>query len=194
MEAVLARIELPTLAEMSSEERLAYDEAAAGRRGHAPAPMTAWLKNPEFARRAQKLGEVVRFEISLPPRLRELAVLVVARYWSAHYEWHIHKKEALKHGIGADVVKMITSRRRPAFASEAERVVYDITVSLLETRLVPDALYREGVHALGERWIVELVGVIGYYTFVSMTLATFEIGLPEALQLELLDNNAGMAK
>jgi 4-carboxymuconolactone decarboxylase len=194
MEALLARIELPPLAEMSSEERFAYDEAAAGRRGHAPAPMTAWLKNPEFARRAQKLGEFVRFEMSLPPRLRELAVLVVARYWSAHYEWHVHKKEALKQGLGADVVKMITSRRRPAFESDAERVVYDIVASLLETRSVPDALYQEGVRALGEKWIVELVGVIGYYTFVSMTLATFEIGLPEALQPELLDNDAGIVK
>ena len=149
--------------------------------------MTAWLKNPEFARRSQKLGESVRFELSLPAILRELAVLVVARHWAAHYEWRIHKKEALKHGLSAKVVEAITDRRRPTFDSEAERVVYDIATSILETRLVPEALYHEGVRILGEQGLVELVGVVGYYTFVSMTLATFEIGLPEALQPELLD-------
>ena len=165
MEALLARTAFPSLAGMSSKQRFAYDEAAAGRRGHAPAPMTAWLKNPEFARRAQKLGEFVRFEFSLPPRLRELAVLFVTWYWSAHYEWRIHKKEALKHGLGAEVVEIVASRRPPSFDSAAERVVYDIAASLLETRSAPEALYHEGVRALGETWIVELVGVIGCYIF-----------------------------
>ena len=190
----MARIQLPGLAEMTPEQKAVYDEAAAGPRGHAPAPMTAWLKNPEFARRAQKLGEFVRFQMRLEPRLRELAVLVVARYWAAHHEWRIHKTEALKHGLSAKLVEAIPLRRRPTFETEAERVVYDIATSLLERRLVPEALYREGVQALDEQGMVELVGVIGYYTLVSMTLGTFEIGLPEALQPELLDNHDGSAK
>ena len=183
----MARIQFPPLAEMSPAEKSAYDEAAAGPRGYAPAPMAAWLKNPEFARRSQKLGESVRFGLNLPDRLRELAVLVVTRYWAAHYEWRIHKKEALKHGLSAQVVEAITARRRPAFETDADRAVYDIATSILETRRVPEALYHEGVRVLGEQGVVELVGVIGYYTFVSMTLATFEIGLPEALQPELLE-------
>ncbi len=187
----MARIQLPPLAEMSSEQRSAHDEAAAGPRGHAPAPMTAWLKNPEFARRSQKLGELLRFQLSLPSRLRELAVLVVARYWVAHYEWWVHKKEALKHGLSAQVVEAIAARRRPAFKSDDERVVYEIATSILETHLVPGQLYQEGVLALGEQGLVELVGVVGYYTFVSMTLVTFEIGLPESLQPELLDKQRG---
>lgn len=151
----MARIQLPPLDEMSSEQRSAYDEAAAGPRGHTPAPMTAWLKNPEFARRSQKLGEFLRFQLSLPPRMRELAVLVVARYWVAHYEWSVHKKEALKHGLSAEVVEAIAARRRPAFKSEHERVVYEIATSILETRLVPGQLYQEGVRVLGEQWRVD---------------------------------------
>ena len=183
----MARIQFPPLAEMSSAERSAYDEAAAGLRGHAPAPMAAWLRNPELARRAQKLGEYVRFEIDLSPRLRELAVLVVARHWSAHHEWRIHKQKALEHGISADIVKAITEKRPPSFADDAERVVYEIAMSVVHTRTLPDPLYRAGVAALGEKGLVELVSVLGYYTFVSMTLTAFEIGLPEQLQPELLD-------
>jgi 4-carboxymuconolactone decarboxylase len=181
----LARMEFPPLSDMSPPERLAYEEAAAGPRGHAPAPMAAWIRNPEFARRAQKLGEFIRFEIDLPGRLRELAVLVVARHWSAHHEWRVHEREALKQGLSADAVAQIADRRRPALESEAERVVYDITISILDTRAVPDALYRAGVAALGEQGLVELVGVIGYYTLVSMTLTAFEIGVPDPLQPEL---------
>jgi 4-carboxymuconolactone decarboxylase len=184
---MLARIHFPAVAEMSPEQRAAYDEAAAGPRGHAPAPMAAWILNPELARRAQSLGEYVRFRLSLPSNLRELAVLVVARYWAAHHEWRIHKKDAVKHGVSAEVVDAIAEQRTPEFGSEAERVVYDIANSLLKTRQVSADLYQRGVQALGEHGLTELIGVIGYYTFVSITLVTFEIGLPESLQPELLN-------
>lgn len=186
----MARIKLTALSEMSPEEKRVYDEAASGLRGHAPAPMIAWLRNPEFARRAQKVGEFIRYEMALPARLRELAILVVARYWSAHHEWRVHRKIALEVGVGADVVAEVAARRRPVFKQSADRVVYDIAASLLETRTVPDALYEEGARELGEKGVVELVGVLGYYTLVSMTLVTFEIGLPEDLQPEFADNGS----
>jgi 4-carboxymuconolactone decarboxylase len=183
----MARIQFTPLDVMSPAEKSAHDEAAAGLRGHAPAPMAAWLRNPELARRAQKLGEFVRFQIDLLPRLRELAVLVVARHWSAHHEWRIHKQKALEQGLSTDIIAAITQKRTPSFTDDVERVVYDVSTSLVHTRALPDALYRSGVRALGEKGLVELVSVLGYYTFVSMTLTAFEIGLPEQLQPELLD-------
>ena len=184
----MARIKAPAVSEMLPEEKRAFDEAAAGLRGHVPAPMTAWLKNPEFARRAQKLGEFIRFEMSLPSRLRELAILVVARHWSAHHEWRVHRKIALEAGVPPEIVADIAARRQPAFKDNADRVVYEVAASLLEARALPDALYREGVRELGEKQLVELVGVLGYYVLVSMTLEAFEIGLPEDIQPELLDD------
>ena len=156
----------------------AYEEAAAGPRGHAPAPMAAWIRNPELARRAQKLGELIRYEIELTPRLREPAILVIARQWSAVHEWRVHEKEALKQGLTVEAISAIADGRAPAFENEPERLVYDFTISLVEARKVPDPLYRAGLAVLGEQGVVELVGVIGYYTFVSMTLAAFEIGMP----------------
>lgn len=184
----MARIKLTALSAMSPEEKRAYQEAAAGLRGHAPAPMTAWLKNPELARRAQKLGEFIRFEMSLPSRLRELAILVVARHWSAHHEWLVHKKIALEAGVSADIVADIAARRQPSFKNNADQVVYGIAAQMLETRSISDDLYQEAISELGEQQVVELVGVLGYYSFVSMTLVAFEIGLPEDLQPELLDS------
>jgi len=184
----LARIKLPALEEMTPEQRSVYDEAAAGKRGHAPAPMTAWLQNPEFARRAQRLGELLRYDTTLPPRLSELAILIVARHWTSHFEWRVHKQEALKAGVSPDVVSSIASGNTPNFAADDEHTLYRIASTLLQTQGVPEALYQEGLRALGERGIVDLIGVLGYYTLVAMTLNTFEIGLPESLQADLVGN------
>ncbi len=152
-EAFLARIQLPALMEMSPEQRSAYNEAVAGPRGYAPAPMNAWIQNPEFARRSQKLGECVRFQLGLPARLRELAALVTVRHWAAHYEWRIHKTEAVRQGLSAQVVEAITARRRPTFENDTDRVVYDVATSILETHAVPEAPLSRGqqVGVLGEQ-------------------------------------------
>jgi 4-carboxymuconolactone decarboxylase len=151
--------------------------------------MIAWLRNPELARRAQRLGELLRYDTALPARLSELAILVVARHWGSHYEWHVHKQEALKAGVSADVVRSIASGGTPALETDAERAVHRIAASLMEARGVPEPLYREGVAALTERGVVDLVGIVGYYTLVAMTLNTFEIGLPEHRQSDLAESH-----
>src|SRR3954454_13358822 len=92
----MARLELPTAAAMSPEQKAACAEAVAGPRGRVPAPMIAWLRNPELARRGQRLGELLRYQTTLEPRLSELAILVTARHWTSHYEWTAHKREGLK--------------------------------------------------------------------------------------------------
>jgi 4-carboxymuconolactone decarboxylase len=85
---------------------------------------------------------------------------------------------------------VIASRRRPVFDNDAQQAVYDISSSLLETKSIAEELYRTGVRALGEKGMVELIAILGYYTLVAMTLNAFEIGLPDALQPELLDSRA----
>src|SRR5579862_7878312 len=103
----MPRIKLPEPSEMSEAQRRVYDAAVAGRRGRAPMPLLAWLASPEFADRAQSLGEFLRYQTTLSPRLSELAILVVARFWTSHYEWFAHKKEALKAGLDEAVISDI---------------------------------------------------------------------------------------
>src|SRR5581483_159145 len=83
----MARVKIRTPEEMTEEQRRVYNATLAGRRGRMPAPLVAWLESPVLADRAQKLGEFVRYETSLPARLSELAILTVARYWTAQFEW-----------------------------------------------------------------------------------------------------------
>jgi 4-carboxymuconolactone decarboxylase len=133
---------------------------------------------------AQKLGEFVRYETTLPPRLSELAILIIARHWTAQFEWTAHKAEALKGGLDPEIIEDIANRRAPRFKNPDEPVVYDFSVSLNQTHAVPDELYQRAVATIGLRGVVELVGILGYYTLISMTLNTFEI-LPEGTAPEL---------
>jgi 4-carboxymuconolactone decarboxylase len=149
--------------------------------------MIAWLQSPELARRGQKLGELLRYGTTLEPRLSELAILVCGRHWTSHHEWTAHKREGLKAGIPPEVIADIAARRDPALTDARSRAVYDVSRTLLATGRVPAPLYAEGIAALGERGMVELVGILGYYCLVALTLNAFELGLPGSLAPELGD-------
>lgn len=181
----MARIKIRTPEEMNEEQRRVYDETVRGRRGRMPAPLAAWLESPVLAERAQKLGEFLRYETSLPPRLSELAILVVARHWTAQFEWSAHKAEALKAGLDPEIIEHIAHRRAPHFKNADEAVVYDFSVNLNQNHVVPEAIYQKAIATIGLRGVVELVGILGYYTLISMTLNSFEIE-PEGRAPELV--------
>ncbi|MFM0222988.1 carboxymuconolactone decarboxylase family protein [Paraburkholderia dipogonis] len=183
----MSRLEMPPEAAMTPAQAAVCAETVAGRRGKVPAPMIAWLRNPELARRGQKLGELLRFETTLEPDLTELAILVCGRHWTSHHEWTAHKAMGLKVGLDPDVIAAIAARSTPRFDDVRQRAVYEVSSTLLSSGRVPDALYAFGVELLGEQGMVELVGVLGYYCFVSLTLNTFELGLPGSIAPELQD-------
>lgn len=164
--------------ELDEAQRAAVAEAVSGVRGRMPAPMRAWIASPELAARAQKLGEFLRYGTALGPRLSELAILVTARAWTSQYEWFVHEKAARAAGLAEGVIAAVAARARPDFADEREEIVHDIALVLHAERRLPEALYARGRALLGERALVELIGVLGYYTLVSMTLNVFEIGVP----------------
>ena len=94
-----ARIDPPSDLELDDAQKRVYDAITAGPRGEVVGPLGVWLWRPELADRAQRLGEYARYKTCLPPRLSELAILVVARFWGSEFEWCVHKKIALDAGI-----------------------------------------------------------------------------------------------
>src|ERR1700759_1597076 len=180
------RLKLLSPGEMSPDQRQTYDESIAGKRGAPPPPMMAWLNSPEMARHATRLGEVMRFDTVFPERISEIAILVTARHWTANYEWFAHKRLALKGGLDPKIIDDIRDRRTPQFDDPKAKLVYDVAKSLHEGRGVSKSLYDEAVKLVGERGIVEIIGLCGYYTMVSMTLNTFEFGLPDGEVSELV--------
>ena len=179
------RLKLLTPGEMSADQKQTYDESIAGKRGAPPPPMMAWLNSPEMARHATRLGEVMRFDTIFPARISEIAILVTARHWTAHYEWFAHKRLALKGGLDPKIIDDIRDRRTPRFDDPTAKLVYDVAKSLHAGHGIAKGLYDEAVKMVGERGIVEIVGLCGYYTMVSMTLNSFEFGLPDGEISEL---------
>ena len=179
------RLKLLSPGEMNADQKATYDEAIAGKRGSAPPPMMAWLNSPEMARHATRLGETVRFNTIFPPKLSEIAILVTARHWGSHYEWFAHKRLALKGGMDPKIVDAIRDRRTPTFDDPKGQVIYDVAKALHEGHGLPKALYDEAVNVLTLRGLVEVIGLCGYYTMVSMTLNTFEFDLPDGQVSEL---------
>ncbi|HVX75279.1 MAG TPA: carboxymuconolactone decarboxylase family protein [Bradyrhizobium sp.] len=180
------RLKLLSPDEMSADQKQTYDESIAGKRGAPPPPMMAWLNSPEMARHATRLGEVMRFDTVFPARISEIAILVTARHWTAHYEWFAHKRLALKGGLDPKIIDDIRDRRTPQFDDPKARLVYDVAKSLHEGHGIAKGLYDEAVRMVGERGIVEIIGLCGYYTMVSMTLNSFEFGLPDGEVSELV--------
>src|SRR6195256_1206967 len=177
-EETVMRLKLLSPGEMSAEQKETYDEAIAGKRGAPPAPMMAWLNSPEMAKHATRLGEVMRFNTTFPAKLSEIAILVTARHWTSHYEWFAHKRLALKGGMDPRIIDDIRDRRTPTFDDPKGQMIYEVSKSLHEGHGLTKALYDEAVQVLTVRGVVEIIGLCGYYTMVSMTLNQFEVELP----------------
>jgi 4-carboxymuconolactone decarboxylase len=179
------RLKLLSPGEMNADQKQTYDESIAGKRGAPPPPMMAWLNSPEMARHATRLGAFLRFDTLFPAKLSEVAILVTARHWTSHYEWYAHKRLALKGGMDPRIIEDIRDRRTPHFDDPKGQMIYDVSKSLHEAHGLTKALYDDAVKMLGERGLVEIIGLCGYYTMVSMTLNTFEFDLPEGEVSEL---------
>lgn len=181
----MARISLPETP--TPEQAEVISEVVQGKRGRVPGPMIGWLPNPELARRAQRLGELLRYDTSLEPTLSELAILICGRHWTSHHEWTAHKRIALEAGLDPRTITDIAARKTQPFLRGArEEAVYAIASTLLAKTKLDDAVYSQGLSVLGERGMVDLVGILGYYSLVALTLNAFELGLPDALAPELL--------
>lgn len=179
------RLKLLSPGEMNPDQKQTYDESIAGKRGSPPPPMMAWLNSPEMAKHATRLGAVLRFDTMFPAALSEIAILVTARHWTSHYEWYAHKRLALKGGLDENIINAIRDRRTPEFSDPKAQMIYDVAKSLHEGHRLTQPLYDAAVEVLSERGIVEIIGLCGYYTMVSMTLNTFEFELPEGEVSEL---------
>lgn len=155
---------------MSDAQRAAADELIAGPRKGVKGPFIPLLRSPELMARLQKVGEFLRFQSSLPVRISEFATLLVARQWTQQFEWFTHVPLALAAGTAAQTIDALRQGRRPTSMSAQETLVYDFVTALIAEHGVSDDAYRACVDSLGEAGVLELVGVVGYFTLISMAL------------------------
>lgn len=163
---------------MDPDQQRVHDRISAGPRGSVGGPFNALLRSPSLCDRVQDLGQYIRFESSLPGRVRELAILVTARHWCAQYEWYAHSRLAREEDLDEAVIDAILERNDEPFDDPVLQAVRSFAESLLTTGGVPDAAHDSVGELLGERAVVDLVATIGYYCLVSLTLNTFEVPVP----------------
>lgn len=175
----MPRISLPTPETMDAAQRQVHDEIVAGPRGKLVGPLRAALHNPELAQRWQALGALLRYRTSLSPRLSELAILVTGRACHSPLEWHLHRIEAEKAGVEASLIDAILAGTLPDGLAPEDEAVLRYADELNRLRSVGDTTYAAALGVLGERGIVELTALVGYYTMVAMTLNCHEIPLPD---------------
>ena len=141
-------------------------------------PYRAYIRNPELAPRLSALSDYLRWNTTLPPRLSEFAILITARQWTVQYEWSAHYPLALKAGLDPKILGDISAGRRPENMREDEAALYDLATALYRDKKVTDTVYKTAVDKFGERGVMDIIGIIGYYDLVSMTLLTMQAGAP----------------
>ena len=166
---------------MDADQRRVLDKIVSGPRGRIQGPLRAVLHNPELADRWQALGALLRYQTSLTPRQSELAILVTGRACRSPFEWYAHRVEAEKAGIETPVIEAILAERLPDGLSEDDAAVVRVATELNRVRSISDATYADALARFGERKLVELTALVGYYTMVAMTLNAHEIPLPEGV-------------
>jgi 4-carboxymuconolactone decarboxylase len=168
----------PDLNSLTVEQQRVYEEISSGPRGKVEGPLLMWLTSPELANSAQRLGQHCRFNTGLSPSLSELAIIVTGAFWKSGFEWHVHAPIAEKHGISPAIIDAIREDRKPDFTDEAERIVYEFSRELWREHRVSEATRHAAIEMFGARTTVELVGILGYYGLISMTINAFEIPTP----------------
>jgi len=185
------RLALIDEAHMNDAQRALMEALRAGPRGKSitpRGPFAVWLHAPEFGNLAQTLGAHCRYKTALPPRLSEFAILCTAHLWRAQYEWFAHAPMAEKAGVKPKTIQDLRAGREPKAAPKDERAIYGFVQELYKTRRVSDRTYKR-VHAfLGDAAIVELVGILGYYVLISMTLNVFRMLPPPGAELAFAES------
>ncbi|MCC7038948.1 MAG: carboxymuconolactone decarboxylase family protein [Burkholderiales bacterium] len=151
-----------------------------GPRGALLPPFIPLMRSPELMGHAQRMGEYLRYHGALPRKLIELAILIVAREWTQQVEWAIHAPIAIDAGISKSVVDDLAARRIPVFHDDDCQLIHDFCQELHRTKAVSDAIWDAATVRFGERAVVDLLGIIGYYTFLSIVMNAAQTPRPSS--------------
>ena len=171
----MTRIKDWKVEDLTSEQKEIHDAIINGPRGHVVGPLRVWLNNPGLARSAQTVGAYARYGTCLSKGLSELAIIVTGRVWSSAFEWEHHAPLAIEGGIDPKHVETISLGKKPIFDNPEQNAVFDFAAEANILKNVSDNTYKRLVDLLGENAAIDIVGICGYYSLISMTLNVFKV-------------------
>lgn len=165
-------------AQLTDAQKAAVQAVVSGPRGRLVGPFIPLLRSPEFMLRLQHTGAYLRFDSALEPRRSEMVILMTARLWTQAFEWHHHRPIAEKAGLSTEIIDAIAEGRRPAKMATDEAAIYDFVDELSRTRTVSDPTYQRAKEQFGERGVIDMIGIHGYYSLLAMVLNVSRAPLP----------------
>ena len=156
--------------QMTAEQKTAEEEFRSGRGYGLLGPFAVMVRSPEVMLRAKAMGDYLRFRNVLPKRVSEMVILITARQWTQQFEWSHHYKYAMEAGLAKDIADAIAEGRRPERMAEDEAAAHDFSIELHRNRSVSDTTYARALALFGERGIIDLTGINGYYSFLAMMM------------------------
>jgi 4-carboxymuconolactone decarboxylase len=164
---------------MTDAQKKAAAQFSEGRGYAVRGPFVPLIRSPEVMLRAKAMGDYLRFKSVLGPKLNEMVILITAREWTQQYEWHAHHPIALKEGLRREIADAIADGRRPTEMAEDEEIAYDMATEILRLKRVSDGTYRRAVQKFSEQGVIDLLGVVGYYSFLAVVMNTTRTALPD---------------
>src|SRR3569832_197356 len=141
-------------------------------------PYNPLMRSPVLGQRLFDVFHYLRWETSVPTKLNEFAIIMIARQWRSQFEWFAHAPLAAKAGLAADIIAEVKEGKRPPKMAEDEAVVYDFVTELTTTQKVSDETYARAKKVFHDQQIVDLTAVAGNYVMVAMLLAMAEETVP----------------
>jgi 4-carboxymuconolactone decarboxylase len=169
-------------AALTEEQRQAAEEFHDGRGYAVHGPFAVMLRSPEVMLRAKAMGDYLRFRNALPKRVSEMAILITAREWTQQFEWTYHYRHAMEAGLAREIADAIGEGRRPPGMAEDETAAYEFAIELHHRKGVSDGTYARALSLFGERGIIDLTGICGYYSFLAMMMNVARTPAPATMQ------------
>ena len=145
-------------------------------------PFVPLSRSPQLMMDAARMGTYLRFGNTLPRALSEFAIILQARRWSQEYEWYVHAADARTAGLPEEIIQAVAEGRRPEKMTDEQDIVYEFGRELNDSRAVTDRTYARAVARFGEQGVMDLVGLNGFYTLISMALNVGRSPLPPGVQ------------
>ena len=171
---------LPTIdpSKYSADQQQAAEAFLAARKVPVFGPFEPLMYSPQLMTQARAMGDYLRYQSAVGNQLSEFIILLTAREWTQDYEWYVHHPLALKAGVKPDITAAIAEGRRPDGLSEDQEIVYAYVAELQKFHQVSDATYDRARARFGDKGVVDIGGIVGYYTLLAIELNAARYPLP----------------